>query len=143
MSKPEVVERLEENLMSLGVYVERYAREDDTLHVEYETAADGLMQGNIGNVCIELVDAQEAGWGPRDVHFWVFDTDGGFHGEWKLSSGWLRALDNGTISETDFSTLVLSTREPADDPPATVPAWDGETPPSDVDTDTDAHAAPE
>ncbi|MUV86989.1 hypothetical protein GJ631_10530 [Natronomonas sp. CBA1123] len=123
---PDIVDRLAENLMSLGVYVERGAREDDTVHVEYETAADGLVQNDIGNVCVEVVDAHGEGWEPRNCHFWAFDTDGGFHGEWELRAGWLRALDNGNISETDFSTLVLSTREPADDPPATVPAWDAD-----------------
>lgn len=130
----EVAARLERNLMSLGVYIERYAVEGEesdadrgdtepTLHLEYETAAGGLTQGDIGNVCSELVAAHGDGWEPLDVHCWVFDTDGGFHGEWTAHAGWFRALDDSYISETDFSTLVLSTREPADDPPATVPSF--------------------
>jgi hypothetical protein len=121
----EVVERLERNLMSLGVYVERHARESGTIHVEYETAA-GLTNGDLGNVCSELRDAHDAGWEPRDCRFWVFDTDGGFVGRWEVRAGWLRALDRGNLSETDFSTLVLSTREPADEPPAAVPAFGDE-----------------
>jgi hypothetical protein len=132
----EVVDRLERNLMSLGVYVEDHAVEepesaddeagaDDELviHLEYETAAGGLTQGDIGNVCTELVEAHEAGWDPQTVHCWVFNTDGGFHGEWEARAGWFRALGNGNISETDFSTLVLSTRKPANEPPAEVPAF--------------------
>lgn len=121
-SSPAVVERLERNLMSLGIYVERHARESGTIHVEYETAA-GLTNGDLGNVCSELRDTHEAGWKPRDCRFWVFDTDGGFVGQWAVRAGWLRALDRENLSETDFSTLVLSTREPADDPPAAVPAF--------------------
>jgi hypothetical protein len=118
-----VVDRLERNLMSLGVYVERHAREQETLHIEYETADAGLTRGDLGNVCSELRDIQNAGWEPIDCRFWVFDTEGGFHGEWALKAGWLRALDRGDLSETDFSTLVLSAREPADDPPAAIPAF--------------------
>lgn len=122
-SAPGIVERLERNLMSLGVYVERHAREDDTLHVEYETSAAGLTSGDVGNICSELREAYREGWTPRDCRFWVFDTDWGFHGEWVVRAGWLRALERGDISETDFSTLVLSAREPAADPPDEVPAF--------------------
>ena len=122
-STPRVVGRLERNLMSLGVYVERHAREPETLHVEYETAAPGLTTNDIGNVCSELRDAYTEGWEPRDCRFWAFHTDGGFHGRWSVRAGWFRALDRGDISETDFSTLVLSTREPAAEPPAEVPAF--------------------
>ena len=122
-SSPRVVDRLERNLMSLGVYVERHAREPETLHVEYETAAPGLTTNDIGNVCSELRDAYNDGWEPRDCQFWAFHTDGGFHGTWTVRAGWFRALERGNISETDFSTLVLSTREPAAEPPAEVPAF--------------------
>ena len=121
-----VVDRLERNVMSLGVYLERHALEeaDDgtTLHLEYETAAGGLAQGDLGSVCTELVDAHEAGWEPLDCRLWAFDTEGFFLGEWFVRGGWFRALDRGLLTETDFSTLVLSTREPADDPPAPAPA---------------------
>ena len=122
-SPPDIVDRLERHLMSLGVYVERHAREDDAIHIEYETSAAGLSKGDLGNVCSELRDAHREGWTPRDCHFWAFDTDWGFHGEWVIKAGWLRALDRGNISETDFSTLVLSAREPAEEPPADVPAF--------------------
>ncbi|PSP79608.1 hypothetical protein BRC88_08595 [Halobacteriales archaeon QS_4_69_225] len=118
----EVVDRLERRLMSLGVYVERTAREstDDgqRLHLEYETAAGGLASGDIGNVCTELIDAYDDGWKPLECHFWAFDTGGAgeFLGEWRVEAGWFHALDRGDITETDFSTLVLSTRRPADEP---------------------------
>lgn len=118
----EVVDRLEQHLMSLGVYVEDHAVEETdegpVLHVEYETAAGGLTQGDIGSVCSELVDAHREGWEPVDCRFWAFDTEGRFLGEWELRAGWFRALERGNVSETDFSTLVLSTRRPADEPVA-------------------------
>ncbi len=123
MNASEIATRLELNLMSLGVYIERHARESETLHIEYESANAGLTSTDLGHVCTELKAAYEDGWEPMDCHFWVFDTEGGFRGEWRLKSGWLRALDRGDISETDFSTLVLSAREPADNPPAPVPAF--------------------
>ncbi len=126
MEPSEIAARLELNLMSLGIYVERHAHESGTLHIEYETADGGLTRGDLGSVCTELRDAHDDGWEPEDCRFWVFDTGGGFHGEWILRGGWLRALDRGNISETDFSTLVLSTREPADDPPAAAPAFGDE-----------------
>jgi hypothetical protein len=122
VSNAEVVDRLERRLMSLGVYVERHAREStddgETLHVEYETAAGGLVSGDIGNVCTELVDAHGDGWEPVDCHFWAFATGGAgqFLGDWEVRAGWLHALERGDISETDFSTLVLSTRRRDESP---------------------------
>ena len=126
-SPPDIVERLERNLMSLGVYVERHALEDETLHIEYETSAGGLSKGDLGNVCSELRAAYQDGWTPSDCRFWVFDTEWGFHGRWGVDAGWLRALDRDDISETDFSTLVLSARDPAETPPAELPAF-GDSP---------------
>jgi len=125
MDASEIVARLELNLMSLGIYVERHARESGTLHVEYETADAGLTQADLGHVSTELRDAQDDGWEPEDCQFWVFDTEGGFHGKWLVRGGWLRALDRGNLTETDFSTLVLSAREPAEEPPAPVPGVGG------------------
>ena len=119
----EVVDRLDRRLMSLGVYVERHAIEADEdgrrLHVEYETTAGGLASGDIGNVCTELIEAYEDGWEPLDCRFWAFSTDGAgdLLGEWEVHAGWFHALECGDISETDFSTLVLSTRRPADEEP--------------------------
>ena len=123
VSTAEVVERLDRRLMSLGVYVERHAVEEraggQRLHVEYETAAGGLASSDIGNVCTELVEAHEDGWNPVDCHLWAFTTGGAGEllGEWEVRAGWFHALDRGDISETDFSTLVLSTRRPADEEP--------------------------
>jgi hypothetical protein len=123
VSTAEVVDRLERRLMSLGVYVERNAREStddgERLHVEYETAAGDLAPGDVGNVCTELVAAHENGWEPKDCRFWAFAVDGAgeFLGDWAVREGWFHALDRGDLTETDFSTLVLSTRRRPEDPP--------------------------
>lgn len=110
MDDATVVDRLETHLMSGGIYVERTTLEDDVIHLEYETAAGNIPSGQIGAVCSELIESQERGWSPSDVHAWAFDFDGQFCGHWRAKAGWFRALDDGHISETDFSTLVLSTR---------------------------------
>ena len=59
MDTPGIVDRLERNLMSLGVYVERHARESETLHIEYETADAGLTKADLGNVCSEREPADD------------------------------------------------------------------------------------
>lgn len=127
MDDSAVVDRLERNLMAGGIYVERSVRDGETLHLEYETAAAGIPNDQIGAVCSELVDAQEAGWEPSDVHAWAFDLDGLFCGHWRAEAGWFRALDRGDLSETDFSTLVLSTRSTDLDahPPSSDESSDG------------------
>jgi hypothetical protein len=43
------------------------------------------------------------------VHARVVGLDGDERGSWHAKAGWFRALANGTIAETDFSTLVLRT----------------------------------
>lgn len=110
MDDATVVDRLETNLMAGGIYVERTALDDETIHLEYETAAGGIPTGQIGAVCSELIESNERGWTPADVHAWAFDLDGQFCGHWRAKAGWFHALDRGYISETDFSTLILSTR---------------------------------
>jgi hypothetical protein len=124
VSTAELVDRLERRLMSLGVYVERHDSEStddgERLHVEYETAAGDLASGDVGHVCTELVDAHEDGWEPRDCHFWAFAVDGAGEllGDWAVREGWFHALDRGDLTETDFSTLVLSTRRRPESQPA-------------------------
>jgi len=54
--------------------------------------------------------------GPRGVEVWAFDNvdsedDRETKGHFEVHEGWFHALEAGHISETDFSTLVLSTLE--------------------------------
>jgi len=107
----ELEERLTDRLMAHGIYVQSVVEEGGALHVEYETVApgDGVPGREVGRVINRLRDAREEGWEPTDVHGWVSDEDGTERGTWHAEEGWFHALAEGYISETDFSTLVLST----------------------------------
>lgn len=110
-SDEELHDRLENRLMSHGVYVTDFALDDDGLHVKYETAAQGesVPHREVGRVLNVFIDAREEGWDPVDIHGWVTDLDGEERGSWRAEAGWMRALENGNLSETDFSQLVLTT----------------------------------
>lgn len=107
----ELDDRLTDRLMAHGIYVESVVEEGDALHVEYETVKPGesVPHREVGRICNRLREAREDGWEPTDVHGWVFDEDGTERGSWHADAGWFHALAEGYISETDFSTLVLST----------------------------------
>lgn len=124
----ELEDVLETHLMSDGLYVTNCERHEDAIHVGYETPtlSDGVPRGQVGTVLRLLLDLAgietegrdvsgipEAGeWEPDDVHVWVFDDEGDDRsqkGMFEVHAGWFRALDAGYLSETDFSTLVLST----------------------------------
>ncbi|MFB6172641.1 MAG: hypothetical protein ABEJ23_08920 [Haloarculaceae archaeon] len=105
-----------DRLMGQGVYVTDVAYEDGALHVGHETVApEGVPGREVGRILAVLLDAREDGWEPTDVRGWVFDADAGSEGDrerrgtWRAEAGWFHALSEGYLSETDFSTLVLST----------------------------------
>lgn len=111
----EIAERFE-RLMGQGIYVTDVTEEDGTLHVGHETVAKSGVPGReAGRILDVLVEAhQDDEWEPTDVHGWVFeasedDEERDQRGTWRADEGWFHALANGNISETDFSTLVLST----------------------------------
>lgn len=104
-----------DRLMGQGVYITDVAYEDGTLHVAHETLApEGVPGREVGRVLEVLLDARADGWEPTDVHGWVYDADGDDgsrdrRGSWRAKEGWFHAFAEGYLSETDFSTLVLST----------------------------------
>lgn len=118
--------------MSQGIYVTDCTRTEGTLHVGYETMApgEGVPQKEVGQLLNALLDLggvdtperdsvaafERAGqWEPEDVQVWVFegageaDEDRPQRGRFEVREGWFHALAVGYLSETDFSTLVLST----------------------------------
>ena len=117
VSDEELAERLENRLMSHGVYVVDYTESEGALHVAYETASagEGVAKNEIGRLLNVLLDAREDGWEARDINAWVYDIEEGDisdrdpRGRWEAREGWIHALEEGYISETDFSTLVIST----------------------------------
>lgn len=124
----DLVDRFD-RLMGQGVYVTDIAYEDGALHVGHETlAAEGVPGREVGRILEVLLEARADGWEPTDVRGWVYDADtdgedrasgdvergrGGATREprcsWRADEGWFHALAEGYLSETDFSTLVLST----------------------------------
>lgn len=110
MDTAAVIDHLETNLMASGIYIERTSCVDEIVHIEYETAAEGIPNPQLGEICSELIHCYELGWEPRDIHAWAFDLEGSFCGYWRTDAGWFRALDRGDLTETDFSTLVVSTK---------------------------------
>jgi hypothetical protein len=109
-------EHLEEHLMADGVYITDYTVTDGTFHVAYETAApeEGVPRNEMGSILQELLDAHADGWPATDVTVWVYDVDEPAEerepkGRWEAREGWFRAFQNDNLSETDLSTLVIST----------------------------------
>lgn len=110
-----------DRLMGQGVYVTDVTVEGGVLHVGHETLAErGVPKREAGRILDVLVEAHQQGeWEPTEVRGWVFeaDTEGAGddgreqRGTWRAEPGWFRALANGNLSETDFSTLVVSTIE--------------------------------
>lgn len=103
-----------DRLMGQGVYVTDVAYEDGALHVAHETLApEGVPGREVGRVLEVLIAARGDGWEPTDVHGWVYDADATGsrdpRGSWRAKEGWFHAFAEGHLSETDFSTLVLST----------------------------------
>jgi hypothetical protein len=114
LTDEELAERLEQRLMSHGIYVDDYVREDGELHIKYETAqaGDGIAKNEIGRLLNVLLDAREEGWEPVDVTAWVYAIgEEDPNGQWEAHEGWMYALEKGYLTETDFSQLVLSTVE--------------------------------
>lgn len=112
----ELGEHIEEHLMAEGVYVTDHTLTDGTFHIAYETASpeEGVPRSEMGSILQELLDAQADGWPATDVVVWVYDADEPADdrepkGKWETREGWFHAFDDDNISETDLSTLVIST----------------------------------
>lgn len=102
--------------MAEGVYVTDHTLTDGTFHIAYETASpeEGVPRSEMGYILQELLDAQADGWPATDVVVWVYDADEPADdrepkGKWETREGWFHAFDDDNISETDLSTLVIST----------------------------------
>lgn len=103
---------LEDRMLNHGVYVTDHTTVEGILHVRYETDAlgEGVPQDEVGRLLTALLGARADGWEPTDVTVWVYDVDAEDpRGSWEVRVGWMDALEEGYISETDLSTLVLST----------------------------------
>ena len=130
LSGEDIGDVLETHLMSEGLYVTDCERRDGALHVGYESpgVGEGIPQNQVGTILRFLLDLAgietdgrdisgipEAGeWEPEDVEVWALDDAADERetlGHFEVHEGWFHALAAGHLSETDFSTLVLSTLE--------------------------------
>jgi len=114
MSTPdERYERIENRLVSHGIYVTELDRGADPVEITYETlhAADGVPHGDIGRVVNVLRDFREQGWDPVDIRGIVTDLDGEKLGTWHAEADWFHDLAADDITETEFSQRVLDTIE--------------------------------
>ncbi|WP_255151385.1 hypothetical protein [Halorarius halobius] len=129
----ELGDALETHLMGEGLYVTNCERHDGAVHVGYESPAmsEGVPRSQVGTMLRFLLDLagietegrdvggvpQAGTWEPEDVHVWAFtepeasasDDERERRGHYEVREGWFHALEAGHLSETDFSTLVLST----------------------------------
>jgi hypothetical protein len=116
MAAPEDIDdRIENRLLSHGIYVTGLTHGEETLAVTYETvhATDGVPHRDIGRVLNLLRDLREEGWDPVDVDGTVTDLDGDRLGTWHADAEWFHELATGEVTETEFSQRVLGTIEEA------------------------------
>ena len=104
----ELHERLEERLMSHGVYVTSLNADEERIEIEYESIKAGNTGavprrevGRVINVVRDLVEKQ------RDVRGEVIDLDGEQVGNWRAKAEWFRELEEDELSEVDFSERVI------------------------------------
>ncbi|WP_435155873.1 hypothetical protein [Haladaptatus sp. DFWS20] len=101
-------DQLEARLMSHGVYVTSVETDEERIEVEYESITAGNSGavphrevGRVINVVRELTETQ------RNLRGWVTDLDGEQVGRWQAKAEWLEALEDGELSEVDFSGRVI------------------------------------
>jgi len=115
MSVPEdTYERVENRLMSHGVYVNEIDRETDPVTITYETVhgTDGVPHRDIGRIANVLRSFRvESEWDPVTVEGVVTDLDGERLGTWHVEAEWFHELADDEITETEFSQRVLDTIE--------------------------------
>ncbi|PSQ49453.1 hypothetical protein BRD15_03305 [Halobacteriales archaeon SW_6_65_15] len=113
MDETDLCERLEQRLMSHGVYVTDLETEEGTLRIAYETATPGagVPQREVGRVLNRLLEAHRDGWDPTDVRGVVSGIDGEERGTWRADGDWLVGHEQGDLSDIDLSQKVLDTIE--------------------------------
>lgn len=110
----DAVEQAGYRLMGQGVYFRTVERSDDRIEIEYETVApgDGVPHQQIGRMINVFRDAIEEGWEPTTIEATVVDADEEYlRGAWRMDEEWLHALEDGDLTETEFSGRVLDTLE--------------------------------
>jgi hypothetical protein len=115
MDDEEVRERLEQRLMSHGVYVTNLDTDDGTLRIDYESATpgEGVPHREVGRVLNRLLALHDDGWTPTDVRAAVASIEGEERGTWRADREWLVGHARGEVSDVDLSQRVIETIEEA------------------------------
>ncbi|WP_254536895.1 hypothetical protein [Halomarina litorea] len=102
-----LADHLETNLMSQNVYLVDAGTVDGTLELVYETVvpAGGVPPRQVGQVVVAL--RKYDGWEHRDIGATLTNPEGVVHGTWEVRESWLRALDDGELSEVEFSEKAI------------------------------------
>ncbi|MFB6224313.1 MAG: hypothetical protein ABEH86_11655 [Haloarcula sp.] len=105
--------QVESRLTSHGVYVTEFVDEGDAYTLTYESiSADTeavIPHREIGRVINVFRDLHADDWSGVDIEATVTDLEGTELGTWAVDSEWIDELENGGLSETDFSQRVLET----------------------------------
>jgi hypothetical protein len=103
-----LADHLETTLMSQNVYLTDLGLVDDTLELVYESVvpAGGVPPRQVGQVVIALREYED--WEPKDIGATVTNPDGVVHGTWEVEESWLQALDEGNLSEVEFSERAIN-----------------------------------
>lgn len=111
MDEEDLRERLEQRLMSHGVYVTELETDEGALRIDYETATpgEGVPQREVGRVLNRLLESHDEGWTATDVQGVVSGIDGEERGTWHADGEWLAAHADGDLSDVELSQRVLDT----------------------------------
>ncbi|RQG89999.1 hypothetical protein EA462_08305 [Natrarchaeobius halalkaliphilus] len=102
---------LENRLMSHGIYVIDFERDERTVSIEYEVVASApaVTTDEVGAVVRTLLTvADEREWAPGRLEATSRTTDGDVRGHWHVEKEWFDRLSSD-LTELEFSNLVLGT----------------------------------
>lgn len=114
MSDDDLATRLENRLMSHGVYVTEFEATEGGYAIEYESlyADEGVIpHREVGRVINVFLDLHPDGWAGADIEAVVTNLEGDPEGSWHVEADWVAAMTADELSETDFSQKVIATLE--------------------------------
>lgn len=112
MSDDDLATRLENRLMSHGVYVTGFEATEGGYVIEYESlyADEGVIpHREVGRVINVFLELHGDDWSGADIDAIVTDLEGEPAGSWSVDRKWVAALNAGELSQTDFSARVIET----------------------------------